>query len=619
MSMPGAPPHRTVRAPRPPRGPRLPACPRRARRAGPRARDLHRRTPQPVRDRAERALGVDSPRGRALDGDRRQRATRERQCVCRAVPHSGCRERPRREAFAGVRDRNEVGGEVAAVHRRDVARLERPQVLGRIPVVEVTATAFEPLHRAERRFQALDQLQRTDPAEVPRADGRQQVEAEIGRRSPARDHRRGVLLEVVRRQPVVGRRDERVEVAPCAPCDEPQGQRVGRRHRDPPRDGRRAADDAREQRREHPQQRERRDRRREHAVGDRQVEQHRGDRHRRRHPAVEADGVELRPAAGLRRGHPLEQVAARDVEPHERAGERIRRQHRLVEQEREQQSGSRQRVPRVGADRAQVVRQRGAGTAWHESGQHRRQHRRGQYRDEARDPERRDRRRQRRPEQQRQHGSWRHERPSQVVDHLPAAEQRDPPAGAVAGHGTATEYVRQQLPVAARPAVRPRGGDVVARGVLLDDLDVGHEARPREHALEQVVAQQYVLGHASIERGRERVDVVDALADVGAFTAQVLVDVGHRCRVRVDAARVREDPLVRRAFGTARQRRRDPRLQDRVTLDDATGIGVESGSIQRVRELPDQPPHGVAGQPRVGVERDDEPHVRRHVGAAVPR
>ena len=49
---------------------------------------------------------------------------------------------------------------------------------------------------------------------------------------------------------------------------------------------------------------------------------------------------------------------------------------------------------------------------------------------------------------------------------------------------------RQQLPVAAGPAVLAQGVDVVARGKRLDDLDIGGKTGAGEDALEQVVTEQ---------------------------------------------------------------------------------------------------------------------------------
>src|SRR4051794_10504454 len=85
------------------------------------------------------------------------------------------------------------------------------------------------------------------------------------------------------------------------------------------------------------------------------------------------------------------------------------------------------------------------------------------------------------------------------------------------------EDPRQELPVAAYPAMLAQRRDVVPRREFLHHLDIGREPRAREDALEEIVRQQRAVGHAVRERGLERVDVVDALAGERAFAEQVLV------------------------------------------------------------------------------------------------
>ena len=45
-----------------------------------------------------------------------------------------------------------------------------------------------------------------------------------------------------------------------------------------------------------------------------------------------------------------------------------------------------------------------------------------------------------------------------------------------------------------------RGGDIVARGKFLDDLDIRGEAGAGKHALEQIMAEQCRIRHAAGER-----------------------------------------------------------------------------------------------------------------------
>ena len=97
---------------------------------------------------------------------------------------------------------------------------------------------------------------------------------------------------------------------------------------------------------------------------------------------------------------------------------------------------------------------------------------------------------------------------------------------------------RQQLPIATRPPVVAKRGDVVPGGEILHHLHIGNQAGAGEDALEQIVAEQGVLRNAALQRRLERINIVDALAGVGAFAEQVLIDVGHGGGVGVDAPRV---------------------------------------------------------------------------------
>ena len=83
-----------------------------------------------------------------------------------------------------------------------------------VPVEKVTAVSSHPLERAEHALQPLDHLGTRDEPEIGCADDRQQLQADVGRRSAQRDLRLRVFLEVVGREPVGLLADERVEVLP---------------------------------------------------------------------------------------------------------------------------------------------------------------------------------------------------------------------------------------------------------------------------------------------------------------------------------------------------------------------------------------------------------------------
>ena len=264
-------------------------------------------------------------------------------------------------------------------------------------------------------------------------------------------------------------------------------------------------------------------------------------RRRRAMLPVEAGEVELRLDRRLRGRHPFEQVAARHEQPARACG----RWRRAISQAWCGEEGDRQAASATQREAQIAGRARAGGCAA------RCPARRGTSAERATGRKRRDReRRERRSAVHSSAAGGGSSQPTarapasvsgassdaaQVVEHLPAAERRQR-ALAV----RAAEDPGQQLPVAARPAVLARRGDVVARGELLDHLDVGDEPGAREDALEEIVAQQRVLGHAAGERRLEGIDVVDALAGVGAFAEEVLVDVGDRGGVGIDAARAGE-------------------------------------------------------------------------------
>ncbi len=94
---------------------------------------------------------------------------------------------------------NQMPGEVAAIDRGNIFRLQRAQVLGAIPVVEMAAMAFEAVHRGESDLQPVDGFGQADPAEISRGCHGQQIEPDIGGRRAMRDDWIRILLEIVGR------------------------------------------------------------------------------------------------------------------------------------------------------------------------------------------------------------------------------------------------------------------------------------------------------------------------------------------------------------------------------------------------------------------------------------
>ncbi len=136
---------------------------------------------------------------------------------------------------AGIRQRDQVPGQIAAVDRGNIAGIERSQIARIVPVEEMAAEARQLAHGRQRRLQSRDRIDRPGPTEVARARGRQQIEADIGRRGPVRQHRHRIFLEVVRRQHVIERGHEGLEEPPGAARRQPQDAGVAGGHRQAPR------------------------------------------------------------------------------------------------------------------------------------------------------------------------------------------------------------------------------------------------------------------------------------------------------------------------------------------------------------------------------------------------
>ena len=77
--------------------------------------------------------------------------------------------------------------------------------------------------------------------------------------------------------------------------------------------------------------------------------------------------------------------------------------------------------------------------------------------------------------------------------------------------------------------------------MFLEDLDIGYQAGMGIASLDEVVAEDAVIGEAPMQDALEWGDLVDALADEGAGAEEVLVDIGDRPAVGIDARLTRVD------------------------------------------------------------------------------
>src|SRR5207253_8273660 len=112
------------------------------------------------------------------------------------------------------------------------------------------------------------------------------------------------------------------------------------------------------------------------------------------------------------------------------------------------------------------------------------------------------------------------QRSAQVVEHLPAIDAWNAATGA-------SKDPRQQLPVAARPAVLPRGRQFCVGRKIIEELDIDDQPAAGEDTFKQVMAQDRVIRHTPCQSRFEHIDVIQTLAGITAFCEQVLVNVRY--------------------------------------------------------------------------------------------
>ena len=201
---------------------------------------------------------------------------------------------------------------------------------------------------------------------------------------------------------------------------------------------------------------------------------------------------------------------------------------------------------------------------------------------------------------------------TEVVEHLPTANRRNDDGAAFLGRcSVAPQNPGQQLPVAARPPVLPGGRCLIVRREVFKQLDIRGQCRPSEDAFKEIMAQQRIVRHLARQGGLKCIDVVNALAGVGPFSEQILVDIRNGRGIRIDAARAGEGSLEERAFTIEGERRGDAWLHQRVAFDDAPGLGVKSRPVERMCHGADQTARSATRQARVGIERDDIANTRQ--------
>ena len=429
------------------------------------------------------------------------------------------------------------------------------------------------------------------------------------------------FLHVVRRQAVVGGAHEGVEVAPGLPRDAVQQQAVVRAQT-MARRGDRPAQPPGDERRREPERQDGRGRRQRAGPrpGHQEEEQHRGER-TRRHLADEEEeaapyGEAGRAGRGGGRGFPLQEPPLGCDQAHQREDDGVRHFVRVVGQESQQQEHLRAGGLPVFDHQPPEHPERLLRGAAPEEPQDQRVDREGHRAEDERGPHPGGAGKHQPGAGQGDDGGGRHQRAPEVVEDLPAGDDRQPvPFQPLAG-GDQREEPEEDLPVAAGPAMlAPRMGEH-ARGVVVHHFDVGDERGPRVQPLEEVVREHGVLGHPSLEGGHEGVHIVEALAGEDSLAEEVLIGVRDRGRVGIDAGVAGVHPGEERP-GRAGQGHAHPRLEDAVALGHPPEVRVEVRAIEGMRDDADELAGGVARQPGVAVQRDAVAHPGQD-GSASP-
>ena len=408
------------------------------------------------------------------------------------------RPQPRGETRSVARDlvgaQQQRARKVAAVHGGHVPWAQRREVVEIVPVVQLSVPLVQALQRAgggghaAQHLRAGNQLQRTG------GDAGQQVQADVRGRRARGSARRRIHLHVVRRESGAVQGHVGLKEGPGLPRQLLQQRPLLRRERDGrvllfPHQILRPTGAHQEQRAQ------RQHRRNPEGAQQARQQQNRG------HPARRAQAA---PIAGgsVGSGHPVHQVLVADRQAVQRAQHRVQHVLHLQRQHGEPQRGTTPALPAQRMqDRVKV----------------------GQRQPQQKGPRLVQPQGMNQQSQQRGRVQAAH----QVAQQLHPVHGGDPPH---------FQQHRQQLPVAAHPAVLPaqRGGGIGGRAVV--EAHVVYEARAAEDALDQVVAENFVVIQPTLGSLHEGAHVVDALAGEVAVAGHVLIEVGHGGRVAVHAA-----------------------------------------------------------------------------------
>jgi hypothetical protein len=201
-----------------------------------------------------------------------------------------------------------------------MGRVQHPQVLRVVPVVQVTAIAGHAPEGLHRPLQPQGSLRAPDPAHVLRHRQGQKVQADTGGRCALRHLGARGFLKVVRRQEMVLPGHEGLEVPPGLARNLPQPRDLGRAQTRRAARGPGPACQGGPSRGRQPQDRKGQGKRQHRRIDrHRQCRPHQARRCAPGHQAILPRHSWAARPMGLRRRHPVQQVAARHAQPPGRA------------------------------------------------------------------------------------------------------------------------------------------------------------------------------------------------------------------------------------------------------------------------------------------------------------
>ncbi len=511
--------------------------------------------------------------------------------------------------------RQQVPGQISAVHRGDVPRGKGLERLHIVPVEKMAAVSFHFFQDAQGISGPPHQVPGREVAEVVGAEVRQEREPDIGGGSHAGRARFGFFLVIVRGEPVAIGGDERFKKAPRFAADLPQVSRLpggqagaaflqGPAH--PPGEHGREKPDA------------------EHDPGleaERLAEQNdaaaggQGPQGNGQHQAAVAAERAAGPLPGLPGRGPFEQPAMGNEHAPEGAHDRVEIEEGLVGQHREHEDGLEEPAEKRRSQGKQVKPERifiglpdrfpqGFGKD-------------GEQEDHGGRGQSQPGRGQKNPGQHhKERQAAGNEAAPEVVEDFPTGQGRYRVfSRRPTRPGHAGQKPRGDLPVSPDPAVAPRIVLAVTGREILDQPDVARQSGAGVGAFQEVVAQNPVLGQAAGQGARERVDIVDTLPRERTLLKEILVDVGNRPRIGIDSGFAAEDHGVHGAPRRA-QAGDHPGLENRVAARDPLFRPIGAGRVERMRHRLYEQPGRIAGKLGIDVERQDIFDPREHRGIA---